>query len=89
VIQAATGKSYNAIPMEIDANRAAARFLRRRYGAERLQQLVAHGDEDPACFRPTKDPEPLDTLVERMRAFILDVKRTDLVAKLEAAAWAE
>jgi hypothetical protein len=89
MIRGATGKSYNAVPMEVDANRAAARFLRGRYGADRLQQLVAYGDKDAACFRPTMDPEPLDTLVERMRAFILDVKRRDLVAKLEAGAWLE
>lgn len=81
-----TGKSYNAIPMEVDANRAAARFLRRRYGSERLRQLVAASNVDAACFRPTADPDGLDTLTDRMRAFILKVMRDDdFVPQLESA----
>ena len=81
-----TGKSYNAIPMEVDANRAAARFLRRHYGAHRLRQLVSAGDADVACFRPTADPDPLDTLVDRMRAFILStIRDDDFVRQLELA----
>jgi hypothetical protein len=85
-----TGKSYNAIPMEVDANRAAARFLRRRYGAARLRHLVAVGDADASCFRPTADPEGLDTLVDRMSDFILTVIRDDdFVRQLEALPTAE
>ena len=81
-----TGKSYNAIPMELDANRAAARFLRRRYGPDRLRQLVSDGDVDSACFRPTADPDGLDTLVARMNAFILNVMHDDdFVPRLESA----
>ena len=81
-----TGKSYNAIPMEVDANRAAARFLRRRYGAERLGQLVEAGDLDAPYFRPTADPGGLDTLPERMRAFVLKVMHDDnFVCQLESA----
>jgi hypothetical protein len=81
-----TGKSYNAIPMEVDANRAAARFLRRHYGSDRLRQLVDVGDVDAACFRPTADPDGLDTLTERMRAFILNVMHDDdFVCQLESA----
>lgn len=82
----ATGRSYNAIPMEVDANRAAARFLRRRYGADRLHRLVLAGDTDAACFRPTTDPDPTDSLVPRMKAFILKVMRDDeFVHQLEVA----
>lgn len=81
-----TGKSYNAIPMEVDANRAAARFLRRRYDVDRVHQLVASGDRDSACFRPTKDPGALDTLVDRMKVFILNVMRDDdFVHQFESA----
>lgn len=81
-----TGKSYNAIPMEVDANRAAARFLRGRYGSDRLRELVDAGDADAACFRPTADPDSIDTLVERMRAFILSVMHDDdFVCELESA----
>lgn len=72
-----TGKSYNAIPMEVDANRAAARFLRRRYGTDRLRQLLDAADEYAACFRPTADPEGLNTLPDRMRRFILNVMHDD------------
>ena len=69
----------------MDANRAAARFLRRRYDADRLRQLVSAGDADAACFRPTADPDGLDTLVDRMNAFILNVMRDDdFVLQLEA-----
>jgi len=82
----ANGKVYNAIPMEVDANRAAARFLRRRHGADRLDELVLAGDMDAACFRPTMDPDPLDTLVDRMEAFIWEVMRDDdFVCQLEMA----
>ncbi len=81
-----TGKSYNAIPMEVDANRAAARFLRRRYSSDRLRELVDAGDMDAACIRPTGDPDGVDTLVERMRAFILHVMHDDgFVVQLELA----
>lgn len=81
-----TGRSYNAIPMEVDANRAAARFLRRRYGNDRLRQLIDAGDVDAACFRPTAEPDRLDTLTERMRVFILKVMRDDdFVCRLESA----
>ncbi|MHB8463371.1 MAG: hypothetical protein ACYDH6_24555 [Acidimicrobiales bacterium] len=80
-----TGRSYNAIPMEVDANRAAARFLRCRYGSDRLRQLVDAGDVDAACFRPTADPDGLDTLTERMRLFILRVTHDDdFVGQLES-----
>jgi len=80
-----TGKAYNAIPMEIDANRAAARFLRQRYGSGRLRQLVDAGDVDAACFRPTAEPDSLDTLAERMRGFIGRVMQEDgFVAQLES-----
>ena len=82
--RSASAKSYNLIPMEIDANRAAARFLRRRYGTDRLEELVVAGDKDVACFRPTAEPESLDTLADRMRAFILKVmKDDDFLADLE------
>lgn len=81
-----TGKSYNSITMEVDANRAAARFLRRRHGADRLQQLLLAGDTDAACFRPTMDPDALETLVDRMKMFILNVMRDDdFVRQLEVA----
>lgn len=80
------GKSYNAIPMEVDANRAAARFLRRRCGSDRLQQLIDADDRDAASFRPTVDPDSLDTLVDRMREFILKVMRdAEFVEQLESS----
>jgi len=72
--------------MEVDANRAAARFLRRRYGPDPLRQLVSTGDVDAACFRPTVDPDGLDTLTERMGAFILQLMHDDdFVNRLESA----
>jgi hypothetical protein len=72
--------------MEVDANRAAARFLRRRYGADRLRQLGDASDVDAACFRPTAEPEGLDTLTERMRVFILKAMHDDdFVCQLESA----
>lgn len=84
--RAASGKAYNAVPMEVDANRAAARFLRTRFGAGRIQELVDSNDPDSSCFRPTEPPGPLDTLNERMGTFILNVMHDDdFVARLEAA----
>lgn len=84
--RSATAKSYNAIPMEVDANRAAARLLRRRYGADRLKQLVLAADTDAGCFRPTMEPGPPETLVDQMRAFIRNVMHyDDFVPQLEVA----
>lgn len=81
-----SGKSYNAIPMEIDANRAAARFLRSRFGADRLGALVRANDLDSACFRPTAEPESLDTLRERMLEFVGRAMREhDFIARIESA----
>lgn len=81
-----TGRSYNAIPMEVDANRAAARFIRRRYDVDRIRERVSSGDQDAACLRPSKDPGPLDTLVFRMQTFILKVMRNDdFIHQLESA----
>lgn len=83
-IRLGTGKSYNAIPMEDDANRAAARFLRRRFGADRVRELVAAGVAETACMRPTEAPQCLETLVERMRGFILAVMDdADFLVQLE------
>ena len=80
-------QELNAIPMEVDANRAAARFLHRHFDADRLAQLVIARDENAACFRSMMEPESLDTLGGRMRTFIHDVMNVDdFVDRLEAGA---
>ncbi len=65
-----SGALYNAIPMEADANAAASRFVRKRYGDERIYSLIRAEDKDAAAFRSTAPPLPLHSLRQRMKAFI-------------------
>jgi hypothetical protein len=62
-----TGHLFNVVPVEHDANRAAATFARRYFGEEAADALL---DTDEAVLlRPGVTPEPIDTLGERMLAF--------------------
>jgi hypothetical protein len=63
---------YNAIPMEADANAAAATFARNMFGDDRINALIHGEDPDAALFRPTQPPGPLDTLLDRMGQFIIN-----------------
>jgi hypothetical protein len=62
---------YQQIPMEADANAAAAMFVRRRYGAVRIDALVSAEHHDAAMYRPTEGPLPIPSLPSRMERFIL------------------
>jgi hypothetical protein len=57
---------YQTIPVEMDANAAAASFVRARYGADRIDELLRAGDKDSAAFRSLVGPPPLETLPDRM-----------------------
>ena len=61
---------YNQMPMEADANAAGARFARSRFGDDAVDRLVAGKDGDSNTLRPTWDPQPLDTLLERMKEWV-------------------
>jgi hypothetical protein len=60
------GFLYQTIPVEIDANAAAAIFVRGRYGTERIDELLNAGDSTSAALRSLVGPPPLDTLPNRM-----------------------
>ena len=63
------GLLYTIIPNELDANAAAAMFVRARYGHERIVELLEARDEDSAAFRSLVGPASLETLPERLLAF--------------------
>jgi hypothetical protein len=60
------GFLYQTIPVEMDANAAAATFVRARYGAVRIDELLSENDKTSAAFRSLVGPPPLDTLPDRM-----------------------
>lgn len=62
------GRLYNRIPMEMDANAAGARFLRRLASARELHRL-ALDDASLQYFLEWNTPEP-GTLIERMEHFV-------------------
>jgi hypothetical protein len=64
---------YQVIPVEFDANAAAAAFVRRRFGADRINALLDDGDKDGAAFRSLVGPPDLNTLPERMLRFFATV----------------
>jgi hypothetical protein len=53
----------------MDANAAAATFVRERYGTERIDELLRERDNDSAAFRSLVGPPPLETLPDRMIHF--------------------
>jgi hypothetical protein len=69
-----SGQLYNAIPLEVDANAAAARFASGRYGEDACRELAdpenAVGLMDGVLFRSLTPPAPLETLPARMLAFL-------------------
>jgi len=59
------------IPNELDANAAAAMFVRARYGRDRVLELLEAKDEDSALFRSHVGPAPIEGLPERLLAFFI------------------
>lgn len=51
-----SGRLYQEIPMEADANAAGSMFARERFGHQRIDQLVAEGHPDIAAFAPAPRP---------------------------------
>jgi hypothetical protein len=76
------GFLYQAIPDEMDANAAAATFVRGHFGAGRIDDLLSAGDGDGSAFRSLVDAAPPQTLPDRMIRFLASVP--DLCEK-----WAE
>jgi hypothetical protein len=70
-----SGQLYNAIPLEVDANAAAARFACDRYGEEVARELADPDNEagfkDGVLFRSLTPPGPIETLPKRMLGFLL------------------
>ena len=64
------GVFYQWIPMEFDANAAAAMFVRARFSDETINQLLLAEDPDRAAFLAIASPGPIETLPERMLFFL-------------------
>jgi hypothetical protein len=64
------GFLYQVIPIEMDANAAAALFVRTHFGADRIDKLLAQNDKDGSGFRSLVGPPPIETLPERMIRFL-------------------
>jgi hypothetical protein len=62
---------YTLMPIEMDANAAGAMFATERYGRERIVELLRNNDRDGAALRCNVGPEPVETLPERMLAFMI------------------
>lgn len=71
---ASCGGKYQTIPMESDANAAAAIFVRRLYGDERIDYLTDSEDIDSFVFSPREGPQSMDGLPQRMKTFEADLK---------------
>ena len=67
------GFFYQVIPTEMDANAAAAQFVRGRFGADRMDELLRLGDKDGAAFRSLVGPPAIETLPERMIQFLATI----------------
>jgi hypothetical protein len=78
------GLLYNTIPNELDANAAAAMFVRARYGAARINELLDARHEDSALFRSLVGPGPVESLPERLFGFFIGHR--DLCERFAAAA---
>lgn len=62
---------YTLMPIEMDANAAGATFAMQRYGRDRIVELLRGRDPAGAALRSNVGPEPIETLPERMLAFML------------------
>jgi hypothetical protein len=78
------GLLYTTIPNELDANAAAAMFVRARYGDERINALLAARDDDSALFRSLVGPGSVESLPERLFGFF--ISHRDLCERLGVAA---
>ncbi|SRR6266851_501123 len=58
----------------MDANAAAAAFVRDRFGVDRINVLLDARDGDSSAFRSLVGPAPLETLPERMLRFFATVE---------------
>jgi hypothetical protein len=68
---AGSSLAYTLMPIESDANAAGAMFAVGRYGRPRIVALLGAGDKSGAALRSNVGPEPIDTLPERMMAFLI------------------
>lgn len=67
------GFLYQVIPVEMDANAAAAIFVRHRFGADHVDALLRAGDKDGSAFRSLVGPPAIETLPERMIQFFATI----------------
>jgi hypothetical protein len=83
-----SGVYLNSVPIELDANAAASDFLREHH-PEHRQAILATGCANLA--RAVQPPQPLDTLMDRMIAFLFIYRQQieELTVDLSVAACLE
>jgi hypothetical protein len=67
------GFLYQLIPVELDANAAAATYVRGRFGEARISMLLAADHPDSAAFRSLVPPPARETLADRMLHFFATI----------------
>ena len=68
-----SGRLYQQIPAEADANAASGAWVRSYFGSARINRLIEEGHADAAALRPTAPPPNRTDLPERMVAFFVSI----------------
>jgi hypothetical protein len=80
--QPESGRLYQEMPAEADANAASGVWARSYFGDDRIAQLIAEGSPDAAALRPSAPPPDVSDLPERMIEFFVSI--ADLCRRWEA-----
>jgi hypothetical protein len=71
--QPGSGRMYQQIPAEADANAAASGWVRSLFGDDQIDRLLAEGNADGAALRPSAPPQDASDLPERMLDFFVTI----------------
>ena len=71
--QPGSGRIYQQIPAEADANAAASGWVRSLFGDDRIDRLIAEGSADGPALRRSDPPQDPSDLPERMLDFFVTI----------------
>jgi hypothetical protein len=71
--QPESGRLYQEMPAEADANAASGAWVRSYFGDARIARLIADGNRDAAALRPSTPPPDMSDLPERMIEFFVSI----------------
>jgi hypothetical protein len=83
--QPGSGRLYQEMPAEADANAASGVWVRSYFGDDRIAQLLAEDTPDAAALRPSTPPPDMSDLPERMIEFFVSI--ADLCRRWENRRW--